>query len=231
MTLSRAGDSVPCAFHDRRASRSTAPDCSVRSPASKVPCCVGQSIASPYDRRPRMVEPAACDRKGWVSDAASDRRRPAARRAGGRAVRALQCAAAAEVRGDRDRRGTRRAGGGEAARRRGAAGGVARCGVRRGARSRRRDAGQRGIGAPAGTLAGGGSAGVLPDRRRGRAGRAGDRARRLRAVARAADLAALPRPRHAGRAGLSRALDRGGASVSSSGARSPATIVATRSRR
>ena len=47
MTLSRAGDSVPCAFHDSRAPRSTAPDCSVRSPASNVPCCVGQSIPAP----------------------------------------------------------------------------------------------------------------------------------------------------------------------------------------
>ena len=218
MTLSRAGDSVPCAFHDRRASRSTAPDCSVRSPASKVPCCVGQAIASPYG--PGTHAWSALRRataRGGSSDAAPDCRRPAARRAGGRAVRALQCAAAAEDRGDGDRRGTRRAGGGEAARRRGAAGSVARCGVRRGTRSRRRDAGQRGIFAPSGTLAGRGPAGVLPDRRRGRAGRAGDRARRLCAVAWAADLAALPRPRHAGRADLSRAIDRRRASVSSAG--------------
>ena len=170
----------------------------------------------PYGPDARMVEPVACDRKGWVSDAAPDCRWPAARRAGGRAVRALQCAAAAQDRGDRDRRGTRRAGGGEAARRRGAAGGAAQCGVRRGTRSRRCDAGQRGIFAPSGTLVGRGSAGVLPDRRRGRAGRAGDRARRLRAVAGAADLAALPRPRHAGRTDLSRAIDRRGASVPSS---------------
>ncbi len=46
---------------------------------------------------------------------------------------------------------------------------------------------------------------------------AGDRTRRLSAVARAHDVAAPAVPRHAGRADLSRAIDRRGASVSPRG--------------
>src|SRR5579863_5382735 len=55
MTLSRFGDNVPCAFHESCAPGSTAPDCSVRSPASNVPCSVGHSITSPYGAGRGMV--------------------------------------------------------------------------------------------------------------------------------------------------------------------------------
>ena len=40
--MSFVADSVPCVFHDSFASRSTAPDCSVRSPASNTPRSAGQ---------------------------------------------------------------------------------------------------------------------------------------------------------------------------------------------
>ena len=57
MTLSRADDSVPCAFQERRADGRRLPDCNVMSPASKMPCWVGQVMEEiPEPLRPLVSE-------------------------------------------------------------------------------------------------------------------------------------------------------------------------------